>query len=132
MTYLFNTSAWLRIAEAPESISTKIRQRLLLERENDGLSVISIWELALKLRKHKLTLSLPFGRWLKMMLRPSFVDVLPIDIAVARLANELPGTFHDDPADRFIVATALHHDLTIITSDTLILAYPHVRSLDTR
>ncbi|MBP7866097.1 MAG: hypothetical protein KA419_09125 [Acidobacteria bacterium] len=34
---------------------------------------------------------------------------------------------HDDPADRTIVATALLHDLPIVTADKVIAAfYPHI------
>lgn len=38
-------------------------------------------------------------------------------------ATHLPGTFQKDPADRFIVATARHHRLTLVTGDEAILAY---------
>jgi PIN domain nuclease of toxin-antitoxin system len=47
-------------------------------------------------------------------------------------ANALPGVFHDDPADRLITATARVHHLTLVTSDTKMIAYPHVRTLSTR
>lgn len=43
-----------------------------------------------------------------------------------------PGNFHQDPANCIIVATARHHNLTLLTSDEKILAYPHVRTLATR
>jgi PIN domain nuclease of toxin-antitoxin system len=32
---------------------------------------------------------------------------------------------HDDPADRFIVATALTHGATLMTADERLLAWPH-------
>ena len=44
----------------------------------------------------------------------------------------LPGPIHRDPADRIIVATARALDLTVVTSDRLILDYAargHVRAL---
>jgi PIN domain nuclease of toxin-antitoxin system len=41
----------------------------------------------------------------------------------------LPDPIHRDPADRIIIATARLEDLTIITTDRLILDYPHVKSL---
>ncbi len=40
----------------------------------------------------------------------------------------LPDTFHTDPADRIIAATARIHDLTVLTADRKILDYPHVSS----
>ena len=81
------------------------------------------------MRKGKLTLATPIDAWLRMTLRPSFVRVVPLDAEIARGATELPDGFHEDPADRFIVATARRLDLTIITSDQKILGYPHAKSL---
>jgi hypothetical protein len=39
------------------------------------------------------------------------------------------GSFHNDPADRILVATARLHDLVVITADDLILRYRHVKTL---
>ena len=132
MTYLFDPNAWLRFAEEPEKISTEAHRQLQTAREPAALSAISVWEVSLKLRKGKLRISMPLDPWLNVMLRPSFVRVVPIDAAIARLANELPGDFHDDPADRLIAATALHLGLTVVTSDHLLIDYTHIRTLDTR
>jgi len=41
----------------------------------------------------------------------------------------LPDTFHADPADRIITATARLNGCTILTADKKILAYPHVNSV---
>ena len=40
----------------------------------------------------------------------------------------LAGEFHRDPADQIIVATARIHDLPLLTVDTQILQYPHVKT----
>ncbi len=44
-------------------------------------------------------------------------------------AANLPGSFHPDPADRLIVATARAHGATLLTTDAKILAYSHVSTL---
>lgn len=44
-------------------------------------------------------------------------------------AYNLPGKFHNDPADRVLVATARIERLTLMTADELILTYPHVKAL---
>ena len=49
---------------------------------------------------------------------------LPLDGNVALRALELAG-LHDDPADRFIVATALVHEATFITADERLLGWQH-------
>ena len=128
-THLFDTNAWLRACERPEELSASARRAIASSRDPFLLSAISIWEVCLKVRKGKLTLSTPLEEWLRITLRPSFVRVVPLDAEIARAATELPGDFHEDPADRFIVATARRFNLTIITSDRKILDYPHTRSL---
>jgi len=35
----------------------------------------------------------------------------------------LPGTFHADPADRMIIATARHSGIPLLTADRAILDY---------
>jgi PIN domain nuclease of toxin-antitoxin system len=39
---------------------------------------------------------------------------------------------HDDPADRFIAATALVHDFTLVTADQRLLGLGTIRSLANR
>jgi PIN domain nuclease of toxin-antitoxin system len=130
MTHLLDTNAWLRIIARPDELSpaarTLMNQRGILP---FGLSAISIWEITLKSRKGKLELLPTTERWLQSALNRTVVQVLPIDAAIARLANELPGAFHEDPADRLIAATALHLNLAIVTSDVNIRRYDAVQSI---
>jgi PIN domain nuclease of toxin-antitoxin system len=107
-------------------VQTLMRRRGILP---FGLSAISIWEVTLKARKRKLELLPTTDQWLQSALGRNLVQVLPVEAAIARLANELPGVFHEDPADRLIAATALRHNLTIVTSDTRIRAYDAVASI---
>ena len=81
------------------------------------------------MRKGKLALAIPIDRWLLIALRPALVQVIPIDTDIARGANEMPGDFPGDPADRLIVATARKFGLTILTSDTRIREYNAVKSI---
>jgi PIN domain nuclease of toxin-antitoxin system len=130
MTYLFNTNAWIRSIERPVEVSASVFSVLLNPTSAPfGLSAISIYEIGQKVRKGRLVLSIPLDRWLAIALRPAFVRVIPIDADIARKANELPGDFHGDPADRLIVATARKHNLTILTSDRKIQDYSSIQTL---
>ncbi len=128
-SHLLDTNAWLFICEQPEVLSAPVRDVITRSREPFSLSAISVWEVSLKVRKGKLALAVSLEEWLRLTLRPSFVQILPIDADIARAANELPGDLHEDPADRLVVATARLRDLTVITRDEKIRAYAEVKSL---
>ncbi len=135
MTHLLDTCTWLRIIGAVHELNEETC-RLILNDSNApfALSAISVWEVCTKVRKRprELTLALPLNEWLNKALQPRFIRVIPVDAEIARLSNELPGTFHEDPADRIIVATAQRDSLTLLTSDAKIINYPHVVSVDTK
>jgi len=132
-THLLDSNAWIRLILAPEQLSE--RARALLTRPDItplALSAISVFELTLKVRKGKIDLRLPSDQWLDLALNPNLITVIPIDAEIARAANSLPEPFHQDPADRLIVATARLRNLTLITGDEKILQYAHLQSFDTR
>lgn len=130
MIYLFDTNAWLRSIERPDELTQKAAAVAFGRSDAQfGLSAISVYEVGQKFRKGKLRLSMPLDLWLATALRPAFVRVIPIDAELAQLSNNLPDFANEDPADRFIVATALKHNLTIITSDRKIRDYADVPTL---
>jgi PIN domain nuclease of toxin-antitoxin system len=48
------------------------------------------------------------------------LNVLPLNADTVIAVNDLPASFHGDPADRMIVATARVHDLFLATHDAAI------------
>jgi PIN domain nuclease of toxin-antitoxin system len=96
-----------------------------LHSSNDlWLSPTSAWELLHLAERGRLKLDDEAPRWVTEALTrgPAQEAVLNVDIAV-RSHEIMPG--HPDPADRFLVATALVYGLTLVTADeTLIDARP--------
>jgi PIN domain nuclease of toxin-antitoxin system len=82
---------------------------------------ISLWEVALLVQLGRLELTVPLESWLAVAAAATTVRVLPITPAVVAEMNRLPKAFHQDPADRLIVATARVHDLPLATHDGRIL-----------
>lgn len=73
------------------------------------------------------------GEWIAQALALPGVTLIPIEPAIAIDAVRLPGKFQADPADRFIVATARHLQVPLLTADRKILAYSEagrVRAVD--
>ncbi len=84
---------------------------------------MSIWEISLLTAKERLHLGKAVDLWIEQALSLPGLSVLPLEPKLIFDAHRLPGDFHPDPADRLIVATARHHDLTLITDDCKILDY---------
>jgi PIN domain nuclease of toxin-antitoxin system len=94
-----------------------------------GVSAISCWEVAKRVQYGRMRLSRPVDQWLTLALRFPGVRLLPLTPKIAVASTQLPGTFHKDPADQIIVATARIHSCPLMTSDGKILDYPHVRTI---
>ncbi|MXZ71529.1 MAG: type II toxin-antitoxin system VapC family toxin [Acidobacteria bacterium] len=61
------------------------------------------------------------------------VRLLPIEPAIAIDSVRLPGSFHADPADRLILATARYSRAPLITADSAMIEYAgggHLRVVD--
>ena len=83
-----------------------------------AFSAISVWEVALLLAKSRVALSVTATQWRENLLAAGFIEI-PVDGAIAARSVALTN-FHDDPADRIIIATAQEgHQL--ITGDRHIL-----------
>jgi PIN domain nuclease of toxin-antitoxin system len=97
------------------------------------VSAISSWEIAMLVKKGRLDLGQPAQTWLKNAMQDPVWRSLPIDSTTSIEAVNLPGMFHNDPADRFIVATSRLNSLALITADKAILDYSkagHVNAVD--
>ena len=81
------------------------------------LAAISLWEAQMLHQKKRVRLPLPFAEWLRRASAPGVLRVLPLDAEVIVALDRLPATFHGDPADRLIVATARAHRLPLATHD---------------
>ena len=93
------------------------------------ISSISCWEIALLVRKGRLELTIPVEDWIARSEALPFVRFVPLDNRVALRSNQLPGDLHEDPADRFIIATALMLGASLVSKDTRIRDYPHVKTV---
>ena len=129
MKYLLDTNVWIWMVENHQRLPHKIISTLL-EPDNYPLhiSAISAWEVAKKVEIGKLTLSIPIREWLLQATRKPFVEIIPLSVDIALESTMLPGKFQKDPADQIIVASARHCNMTLLTTDQLILSYQHVKT----
>ena len=91
-----------------------------------GVSIISCWEVAKLVEYGRLVLPHPVAEWLDQALAYPGIHLLDLTPRIVVESTQLPGTFHRDPADQLIVATARAYDLPLVTLDDRIRAYAHV------
>jgi len=117
-------------AAALEAIDREI-ESVRLPGGTPGLlvSAISCWEVAMLVNRGRLALSLDVERWLALLASHPAVRLLALEPAIAVAATRLPEPFHADPADRFLVAQARALAIPLLSADSKIRAYAHVRSL---
>ncbi len=127
---LLDTHIWYRWVDQQAKLTPKHLQHLQAnEATGLGVSVISCWEIAKLVSLGRLKLGKPVADWIVMGLAYRGIHTLALSPTIAVEANQLPGTFHRDPADQLLVATARVLNIAMLTADAKILAYPHVTLL---
>lgn len=132
MRILLDTHVWLWSQEEPERFGKEARSMILSEGTTLFISSVSSLEIARLAWGGRLTLAGQLRTWVQETLQSLHAEPIPVTNEIALAAYELPGEFHRDPADRILAATAVVHDLTLMTADDRILAYPHLLSCDVR
>ncbi len=116
MNVLLDTATWINGVKEPETLPAKVLAVLRNEANSFFLSDISLLEASTLFRKGKVDFGMKFSGWLELALAEN-LQVLPVSARIAAVENALPRTFHGDPADRIIAATAIVHKLTLLTPD---------------
>lgn len=81
------------------------------------VSDISLWEIATLHSLGRIRLAIPVREWLEKAVAPPLVRRHGISPAIATEVARLPDSFHRDPADRILVATARTLGATLLTHD---------------
>ncbi|HEY4003017.1 MAG TPA: type II toxin-antitoxin system VapC family toxin [Candidatus Xenobia bacterium] len=128
---LLDTHVWIWYLTEPARLSTLALDTITEARLAGplGVSSISVWEACQLEARGRLKFKQGLEAWLSATERLSFLHFIPVDNDVARRAMLLPGKLHHDPADRIIVATALQFSASLVTRDSRLLEYPHVRAV---
>lgn len=125
---VLDTHIWVWLVSSPDFLSPKHTAYLEAhEQEGLGVCAISVWEVAMLIARGRLNFSLAAEDWLEQALGYPGVRLLELSPRIALKSAQLPGNFHKDPADQMIVETALVLDFPLMTMDTRVLNYPHVK-----
>lgn len=128
---VLDTHALVWWASGDSQLSRPARKAIDTAEQNGEIlvSTISAWEVAMLVKTGRLVLTMDAAAWLDAVAQMPSVRFVPMDVRIAVHSVDLPGEFHKDPADRFIVATARTYSAPLITADHKIRDYPHVRTI---
>ena len=131
MNYLLDTHIWLWIHGEPERLSSSVVRELEATTNDLWVSPVSFWEVLLLVEKRRLSLGAEPLEWLELALGRTPVKEASFTMEVAKEVNRIQ-LAHNDPADRFLVATARVYDLTLVTGDERLLGLKGLATLPNR
>lgn len=125
---LLDTNALLWLSGGSAKLGKVARTAVQAAVDNDAaaFSAVSVWEVALLVRKGRHALGQPVELW-RADLLDAGLNEAPLDGAIASLAVGLPD-LPEDPADRFIAATSLRLGAQLVTSDRRLIAWGKAHS----
>lgn len=116
MRYLLDTHIWLWSLLEPEKLDKNVVKVLENPANELFISPITIWEVLILSEKNRIDLKPPATEWVFKAIEKSQVKEAKLSHAIA-IKSRMLDVSHQDPADRFIAATAWEYDLILITVD---------------
>jgi PIN domain nuclease of toxin-antitoxin system len=126
---LLDTHIWLWSLQDPKRLGHRVRHELANPGNELWLSPISTWEALTLHAKGRIRLHGDLGEWVLRATAPLREAPLTHEIALVARELKLP---HQDPADRFLAATAQVLDLTLVTADNDLLGLGEIATLANR
>lgn len=134
---VMDTAVWIWAINGDSTRLGPVARRRIESAAIEGqlaVSAISVWEIAMLVRKRRLALAMPVAQWVRESERAPGLRVIPVSATLALDSVELPDLeHHQDPADRLIAATARQEGL-LLTTDRVLLewseAHGHMRAED--
>jgi len=124
---LLDTHIWIRWLSSDQPLPEALVRRIE-EADRLAVSSVSCWEVAYLAKKNRIQLPMAVFDWMRAALEGSGVEAIGISAEIAVKSAELPD-IHRDPADRFIIATALDHGFQIVSFDEQFKQYDCIEKL---
>ncbi len=118
MKVLLDTNALLWAAYAPKRL-TAVAKDAFFSAETIGVSMVSLWEIGLKMSRggfDGIEVPIDWEKSLWAWMEEQAFQILSVNLAGCRKIQDLP-FHHKDPFDRMLIAQALNDGLTVIGSD---------------
>ena len=122
MKLLLDTHILIWLLEGNQNLRPNVKEVVEDETNILYLSIVSLWEIAIKTSLGKLQLETPLEKIICDFVLPSGIKILPIDIAHLLTLQNLP-FHHRDPFDRLLIAQAKSETLTLVSEDHVFPQY---------
>ena len=120
MKLLLDTHIWLWALLEPELLAAPVRDALQAPENELWLSPVSVWEATMLAERGRVVVTSDVQAWVRGLLAALPRREAPLTFEVALMSRRLE-LAHQDPADRFIAASACVHELTLVTADERLL-----------
>jgi len=128
---LLDTHIWIWSLLSPQKLGRRVARELESSRNERWLSPISLWEAQILFEQGRLRKAQDLVRWIEEALGTTEFHDAPLTRAVA-LESRRIALSTEDPADRFLAATAKVYDLTLVTADERLIALREIKVLPNR
>ena len=129
MKLLLDTHIWLWSLQDSRRLGRRVQRELTNSANELWLSPVSTWEALTLHAKGRIRLHGDPAEWVAQATAPLREAPLTHEIALAARLLKLS---HQDPADRFLAATAQVLDLTLVTADRNLLGLGEISTLANR
>lgn len=128
MKILLDTHVWIWHLEGNPKLSVTLKT--ILDNQENSLfySPISVWEILVLTEKNKIALTPDPLTWINQGIEKLDLQEASLTTEIAILSRQLDLP-HQDPADRFIAATAIHYNLILATVDANLTSAPLLQTL---
>jgi len=116
MKLLLDTHIWIWYRLGNPRLSTTLQTEIANEENELWLSPISLWETLILTERGRLVLEPTPKQWIETSLQELETKPALLTHEIALLSREL-NLPHQDPADRFIAASAVYYGLILATVD---------------
>jgi PIN domain nuclease of toxin-antitoxin system len=120
--FLLDTHVFLWLIQGDPQLSDRVRAIIADDASQLNFSVVSIWEIAIKLNIGKLKVEHSIAD-IYQLLAQLKIEILPIERSDLDRYLALP-LHHRDPFDRLIISQAIERELILISADGSFEPYP--------
>lgn len=103
----------------PTKLSRKAKSLISEANASDGMIFceISLWEIAMLIQKERFHIDTSYLHFVKLLRASNKYMFKGISPEIAELSAQFPSEITKDPADRIIAATAITHNVPLVTAD---------------